>query len=192
MATKKTSVAMVNELVDKARAQATKEMEARIIKELMEEETMATKKITTTNTTDKYTYAKIDVYVEKNPPTDCPIQLAHLAARAATSGDTKAFDLYTQASLDALQSVLKAKKITCAVNASDVMGMATCKAWVSKDLWEAPVDVYIKRLFDVGRASKPKPKTRAKAEAKADPVDTLIEQAGGVEALLKALLEKVK
>ena len=42
------------------------------------------------------------------------------------------------------------------------------------------------------QASKPKAKAKAKAEAKVDPVDALIEQVGGVEALLKALLEKAK
>ena len=105
-------------------------------------------KITTTTTTDKYRYKKLDEYLEKHEPDECcPIALANMAARAGTSQDSDMFELYSQASLDALKKTLDKRNIICDVNIMDVMGMATCSPQVKKEFWDAPVDVTL-RLFD--------------------------------------------
>lgn len=115
-----------------------------------------------------FTYQLLTAYLASKPEGFAPtgaVQIAHLAARAAVSGDTAAHAMYSKGALEALKGFAKSKGYTVDVNAADVVGMAV----VSESKYpESPDDRYLARLEAAGRAKKiaaPKSKTSPKAAA---------------------------
>lgn len=113
--------------------------------------------------TKSYEYLGLDAYLASKPEGFVPVgavQCAHLAARAATSGATDAFAMYSKGALEALKSLAKSKGYTLAVSSADVVGMAK----VSETNWPIPADErYLERLVASGRAVDIKPKAKPAA-----------------------------
>lgn len=146
-----------------------------------------------------YVYRSIKEYLKFKGDDYVPtgaIEFAHLAARAATSGDSKAAADYGKAAIDSMSKFAKAKGYTVGLTSLDVFGMVAVSPKNSPDeqgvFNVTPEDRFLERLVRFGRAVKIKPQVKQSAKAAAKPAakpaaDTLAALAAQVAALSKAL-----
>ncbi len=142
-----------------------------------------------------YEYLGLDAYLASKPEGFVPtgaVQCAHLAARAAVSGDTKAHAMYSKGAMEALKSLANSKGYTVAISSADVVGMAV----VSAGNWPVPADErYLERLVLSGRAvqiapvakpvaAKAAPKAKAAPEAATLSPEVIAAIAAAVKAAL--------